>query len=338
MDLTTSYLGMTLKNPIVPSASPFSKDIVQIKRMEEAGAAAVVLHSLFEEQIAHDEREMFYHLHHGSESSPEAQSYFVDMDRYNRGPEWYLEHIHRAKAAVGIPIIASLNGSSHSGWLDYAKKIEQAGADALELNMYYIAADIAESATSIEHRYLEIARTLRQSLRIPIAIKLSPFFTSFAHFAKHMDDCGINGLVLFNRFYQPDINLETLEVMPNVILSQSSELRLALRWIAILHGRVRADLAATGGIHTHEDVIKALLAGASITMVCSTLLKNGIARITDIVKGMETWLIEREYESVKQLQGSMSQKSVSDPTAFERANYMRALSGYNLPNDLLYHN
>ncbi|HNJ72727.1 MAG TPA: dihydroorotate dehydrogenase-like protein, partial [bacterium] len=259
-------------------------------------------------------------------------------DRYNRGPEWYLEHIHRTKAAVGIPIIASLNGSSHSGWLDYAKKIEQAGADALELNMYYIAADIAESATSIEHRYLEIARTLRQSLRIPIAIKLSPFFTSFAHFAKHMDDCGINGLVLFNRFYQPDINLETLDVMPNVILSQSTELRLALRWIAILHGRIRADLAATGGIHTHEDVIKALLAGASVTMVCSTLLKNGIARITDIVKGMETWLVEREYESVKQLQGSMSQKSVSDPTAFERANYMRALSGYNLSNDLLYHN
>ncbi len=338
MDLSTKYLGMTLKNPIVPSASPLSRDIATLRKIEDAGASAVVLHSLFEEQISHEEYETHYRLHHGSESFVEARTYFVDAERYNHGPSQYLEHIRRAKEAVSIPVIASLNGSSPIGWLNYAQKIEQAGADALELNMYYIAAESRETAHTVEHRYLEVARTIRKAVKIPIAVKLSPFFSSLANFAHHLVSTGVNGLVLFNRFYQPDIDLTKLEVTPNVILSQSSDLRMALRWVAILYGRVKADLAATGGIHTHEDALKMLLSGASVTMMCSALLKNGVGHITEVLQGIESWMIEHEYESVRQLQGSMSQKSCADPAAFERANYMRALSSYSVTTDLLYHN
>lgn len=337
MDLSTTYMGMKLKNPIVPSASPLSKDIGNIKRMEDAGAAAVVMYSLFEEQIVHESMEMFYHTMHGTESFPEALSYFPELDNYNHGPEEYLEHLRKAREAVDIPVIASLNGSSLGGWLKYAKKIEQTGVDGLELNMYYVAADPDKSAEELENQYIAVVKSL-QDLNIPLAVKLSPFFTSFAHFARRLDDAGADGLVLFNRFYQPDINLETLEVTPNVVLSSPSEMRLPLRWIAILHGHVKTSLAATGGIHTAEDALKMIMAGADVTMLCSVLLKYGIDQIAEILKRLEWWLSEHEYESLQQMRGSMSQKSYENPAAFERANYMKALAGYVLTEDLKYHN
>ncbi|KAB2880586.1 dihydroorotate dehydrogenase-like protein [bacterium] len=337
MDLSTSYMGMKLKNPIVPSASPLSKDIANIRRMEDAGASAIVMYSLFEEQITHESMELYYHMTHGTESFSEALSYFVDLQKYNHGPEEYLEHIRKAREAVNIPIIASLNGSSNNGWLQYAKQIQETGVDGIELNMYYVAADVTESSEQLEQRYLETARSIK-NLKIPVAVKLSPYFTSLAHMAKRFDKLGIDALVLFNRFYQPDIDLEKLEVVPNVMLSTPQSMRLPLRWVAILHGRIKASLGATGGIHTHEDALKMLMAGANVTMVCSTLLQNGIGRITEILRGMETWMKEHEYVSVEQMLGSMSQKSVADPAAFERANYMKALSTYTLTDDLLYHN
>ncbi|MBL7960964.1 dihydroorotate dehydrogenase-like protein [bacterium] len=337
MDLSTSYMGMKLKNPIVPSASPLSKDIANIRRMEDAGASAIVMYSLFEEQITHEAMELYYHMTHGTESFSEALSYFVDLQKYNHGPEEYLEHIRKAREAVNIPIIASLNGSSNNGWLQYAKQIQETGVDGIELNMYYVAADVTESSEQLEQRYLETARSIK-NLKIPVAVKLSPYFTSLAHMAKRFDKLGVDALVLFNRFYQPDIDLEKLEVVPNVMLSTPQSMRLPLRWVAILHGRIKASLAATGGIHTHEDALKMLMAGANVTMVCSTLLQNGIGRITEILRGMETWMKEHEYVSVEQMLGSMSQKSVADPAAFERANYMKALSTYTLTDDLLYHN
>lgn len=337
MDLSTTYMGMKLKNPIVPSASPLSKDIGNIRRMEDAGASAIVMYSLFEEQITHESMQLYYHMTHGTESFSEALSYFVDMQKYNHGPEEYLEHVRRARQAVNIPIIASLNGASNNGWLDYARKIQETGVDGIELNMYYVAADVNETADQLEERYLNIVRSVK-NLKVPVAVKVSPFFTSMSNMAKRLDDAGANALVLFNRFYQPDIDLEKLEVVPNVILSTPQAMRLPLRWVAILHGRIKASLAATGGIHTHEDAIKMLMAGADVTMVCSTLLQNGIGRISEMLRGMETWMKEHEYESVEQMKGSMSQKSVADPAAFERANYMKALSTYTLTDDLLYHN
>lgn len=337
MDLSTTYMGMKLKNPIVPSASPLSKDLGNIRRMEDAGASAIVMYSLFEEQITHESMQLYYHMTHGTESFSEALSYFVDMQKYNHGPDEYLEHVRRARQAVNIPIIASLNGASNNGWLDYARKIQETGVDGIELNMYYVAADVNETADQLEERYLNIVRSVK-NLKIPVAVKVSPFFTSMSNMAKRFDDAGANALVLFNRFYQPDIDLEKLEVVPNVILSTPQAMRLPLRWVAILHGRIKASLAATGGIHTHEDAIKMLMAGADVTMVCSTLLQNGIGRISEMLRGMETWMKEHEYESVEQMKGSMSQKSVADPAAFERANYMKALSTYTLTDDLLYHN
>ncbi len=337
MDLSTTYMGMKLKNPIVPSASPLSKDLGNIRRMEDAGASAIVMYSLFEEQITHESMQLYYHMTHGTESFSEALSYFVDMQKYNHGPDEYLEHVRRARQAVNIPIIASLNGASNNGWLDYARKIQETGVDGIELNMYYVAADVNETADQLEERYLNIVRSVK-NLKIPVAVKVSPFFTSMSNMAKRFDDAGANALVLFNRFYQPDIDLEKLEVVPNVILSTPQAMRLPLRWVAILHGRIKASLAATGGIHTHEDAIKMLMAGADLTMVCSTLLQNGIGRISEMLRGMETWMKEHEYESVEQMKGSMSQKSVADPAAFERANYMKALSTYTLTDDLLYHN
>lgn len=337
MDLSTTYMGMKLKNPIVPSASPLSKDLGNIRRMEDAGASAIVMYSLFEEQITHDSMELYYHMTHGTESFSEALSYFVDMQKYNHGPEEYLEHVAKARQAVNIPIIASLNGVSQNGWLQYAKQIQETGVDGIELNMYHVAADITETSEQLEERYIQTVRSVK-NLKIPVAVKLSPFFTSMSHMAKQLDDAGANALVLFNRFYQPDIDLEKLEVVPNVILSTPQAMRLPLRWVAILHGRIKASLAATGGIHTHEDVLKMLMAGANVTMVCSTLLQNGIGRISEILRGMEIWMKEHEYVSVEQMLGSMSQKSVADPAAFERANYMKALSTYTLTDDLLYHN
>ena len=327
-DLSTTYLGLTLKHPIVPSASPLSYTLDGMRRLEDAGASAVVMYSLFEEQIAHEAAELNHYLAYGTESFAEALSYFPDTGSYNLGPDGYVELVRKAKAALRIPVIGSLNGISTGGWMSYAKKIEEAGADALELNVYYIPTDPKLSASDVESRYLEVLEAVKKTLRIPVAMKLSPFFSSLANLAHRLDAAGADGLVLFNRFYQPDIDLETLEMKPNVILSTPHALRLPLRWIGILHGRVRASLAATSGIHTAPDALKMLMAGADVTMMCSALLKHGPGHIKNVLEEMNRWMEEHEYASVKQMKGSMSQKSVADPSAFERANYMKTLQSF----------
>ncbi|MGB4782861.1 dihydroorotate dehydrogenase-like protein, partial [Candidatus Methylomirabilis sp.] len=322
MDLTTTYLGLKLKNPIVPSAGPLSHSIDSMKRLEDAGAAAVVMYSLFEEQIAHDSAELSHYLSYGTESFAESLTYFPDVGEYNLGPDAYVELVRKAKESLSIPVIGSLNGITAGGWTGYARKIQQAGADALELNVYYISTDPDIPAQEVEDRYAELLHAVKRSVTIPVAMKLSPYFSSLGHMARRLDNAGVDGLVLFNRFYQPDIDLENLEVLPNVILSTPQALRLPLRWIAILHGRLKANLAATSGIHTAEDVIKMLMAGADVTMMCSALLKNGPEQITKTIAGVRQWMLDHEYVSVAQMKGSMSQKSVADPAAFERANYM----------------
>jgi dihydroorotate dehydrogenase (fumarate) len=328
MDITTSYLGLKLKSPIVPSAGPLSEDVSKIKEMEDAGAGAVVLYSLFEEQLEHDALELEHHTSSPAESYAEATSYFPEPFEYKTGPEEYLEHIRKAKDAVDIPVIASLNGKSLGGWIDYAKKMEEAGADALELNIYELATDINKRCEEVEKKYIHILRRVSSEIKIPIAVKMHPFFSSVANMANELSKAGANGLVLFNRFYQPDINLETLEVEPNVILSTPMAMRLPLRWIAVLHGRIKADLAATSGIYSEEDVIKMIMAGANVTQVLACLLKFGIGHIADIIAKMEKWMEEKEYESVDQMRGSMSYMNVDDPSKFERANYMKALHSY----------
>ncbi|MBD2626268.1 dihydroorotate dehydrogenase-like protein [Trichormus variabilis] len=328
MDLTTTYLGMKLRSPLVPSASPLSEDIDNIQRMEEAGAAAVVMHSLFEEQLLLERYELHHHLTQGTESFPEALTYFPDSMSFRVGPETYLAHIQKAKQKVSIPIIASLNGSSVGGWTNYAKQIQQAGADALELNIYYVPTDIELTSNEIEQTYMDILRAVKAAVTIPVAVKLSPYFTNMANMAKRLDEAGANALVLFNRFYQPDINLNLLDVEPNVLLSTPHSMRLPLRWIAILYGHIHADLAATSGIHRGEDALKMLMAGAKITMLCSVLLRHGINHIRVIEQEMRQWMQEQEYESIQQMQGSMSQKHCPNPSAFERAQYMRSLTTY----------
>jgi dihydroorotate dehydrogenase (fumarate) len=328
MDLTTTYMGLKLKNPIVPSASPLSKEIANIRGMEDAGASAVVFYSLFEEQISHEMGELDHFLSHGTESFAESLSYFPEPEVYHRGPDAYLEHITKAKEAVDIPVIASLNGITSGGWVEYARKMQDAGADALELNIYYIPTDPELLGNAVEQTYIDTLSDVKSNLSIPVAVKLNPFFSSMANVAKRLDDSGADALVLFNRFYQPDIDLEELEVVPNVILSTPQAMRLPLRWVAILHGKIKADLAATGGIHTAEDVVKMLMAGASVTMMCSALLQHGVGHISKVLEEVEAWMEEHEYESISQMQGSMSQQSCADPTAFERANYMKALSTY----------
>lgn len=325
MDLTTKYLGLNLKNPIVPSASPFSKDIGKIKEMEDAGASAVVLHSLFEEQITHDALELYIRTVTHQESHAEATSYFPEAEDYHIGPDQYLEHIRKAKEAVGIPVIASLNGATPGGWTDYARKMEQAGADALELNIYQLATDVKKSSQDIENIYIDILRLVKSAVKIPVTMKLSPYFSSLAGFAKKLDDSGADGLLLFNRFYQPDIDLETLEVVPNVLFSNPQSMRLPLRWIAILYGRIKADLAATSGIHSAEDVIKMVMVGTKITQMFAALHMYGIGHIRSVLRDIKTWMIDHEYESLDQMRGSMSHQSAANPAAFERANYMRAL-------------
>jgi dihydroorotate dehydrogenase (fumarate) len=286
------------------------------------------MYSLFEEQIVHDAAELNYFLTQGTESFAEALTYFPEADDYNLGPEEYVEHIHRAKGTLGIPVIGSLNGVSAGGWVKFARKIEEAGADAIELNVYYIPTDPALTGTAVEERYIDVLREVKSTVKIPVAIKLSPFFSSMANMAHRLDDAGADGLVLFNRFYQPDFDLEVLEVTPNVILSTPQAMRLPLRWVAILHGQVKASIAATSGIHTTQDVLKMLMAGADVTMMCSALLKHGAGRIGEVLTELTRWMEEHEYESVGQMKGSMSQKSVADPAAFERANYMKALNSY----------
>lgn len=327
-DLTTTYLGLRLKNPLVASASPLSKKVELVQQLEEAGASAVVLYSLFEEQITHESRALDHYLTHGAESYAEALSYFPDLDHYNLEPDSYLEHIQQVKRAVDIPVIGSLNGISPGGWVEYARKIEQAGADALELNIYYLPTDVSVGSAELEEIYIVLLRDIRLQVRIPIAVKLSPFFTALPYMARRLVQAGADGLVLFNRFYQPDFNLETLEVVPNLTLSSSHDLRLPLRWIAILYGKIEADFALTSGVHTAEDVLKAIMAGANVAMLTSELLANGIWRLHDILDDLRTWMDRHEYESITQMRGSMSQRAVAEPAAFERANYMKALNSF----------
>lgn len=321
---------MNLKSPLVVSASPLSEDIATIRQMEDSGAACVVLYSLFEEQLKSEEEELHFHTTSGTESFAESLSYFPEPDEYRLGPDDYLKHISNAKAAVDIPVIASLNGYSHGGWEDYATQMEQAGADALELNIYYIPTDPEESGDVVENGYLEIVKAVKSKIKIPVAVKLSPYFSNMANMAKKLDAAGVDGLVLFNRFYQPDIDLDKLEVVPNVKLSRSYDLRLPMRWIAILYNRIKADLAATSGIHTGLDVIKMMMVGANITMLNSVLLRQGVAMLGTIERQMVEWMEEYEYDSVSQMRGSMSQINIADPSAFERAQYMKALNSYKL--------
>jgi dihydroorotate dehydrogenase (fumarate) len=328
MDLSTRYLGLNLRSPLVPSASPLSDDVGNIKKMEDAGAGAVVLHSLFEEQVTQEQESLQHHLSFGTDSFPEALSFFPMPHEFRSGPEEYLNHIRKAKEAVRIPIIASLNGSSIGGWIEHARKMQQAGADALELNVYSIPADMDQDCVKIEQLYLDIVQAVKAVVSIPIALKMSPFFSNLANMAKRLDDTGINGLVLFNRFYQPDIDLETLEVRPSVNLSTPQSLRLPMRWIAILYGRIKANLAATSGIHEASDVIKMLMVGADTTMLCSVLLQKGIGHIRKIETELCEWMEEHDYQDLHQLHGSMSQKLCSDPAAFERAQYMKAIISY----------
>jgi dihydroorotate dehydrogenase (fumarate) len=328
MTLTTSYLGMTLKNPIVASSSPLSHNVDSIRRLEDAGAAAVVMYSLFEEQITFDSFYIDHYLTNGTNSFAESLSYFPEMESYNVWPDEYMNLIRQAKEAVDIPIVGSLNGVSAGGWTDYAVLMEEAGVDAIELNVYYIPTSEDLKGSEVENIYLEVLREVKRSVSLPVAIKLSPYFSSTANMAKRLVEEGANGLVLFNRFYQPDLDLETLEVVPRLVLSNSSELRLPLRWVAILYGRILADLAITTGVHTSEDVLKALMAGAKVTMMASELLQNGIRRINLILDEMSRWMAEHEYESVAQMIGSMSQQHCAEPAAFERANYMKTLASY----------
>jgi dihydroorotate dehydrogenase (fumarate) len=325
MQLQTTYLGLKLKNPVLPGASPLVDLLDNVRRLEDAGAAAIVMHSLFEEQITNEQLSEFYHTENPAESYSEATSYFPQMEDYALGPDRYLEQIRKIKSMVDIPVIGSLNGTSLGGWTEQAKLIEQAGADALELNVYYIATDPDEPGTSVENRTLQILQAVKDAVSVPVAVKLSPYFSSPGHFAKQLDAMGAAGLVLFNRFYQPDIDIEELEASPRLELSNSTELRLRLRWAAILHGRIKADIAVGGGIHTVEDIIKAIMCGATVTQVVSSLLKYGPSHIGSLVQGLRHWLEDHEYESVDQMRGSMSLRHCPDPSAFERANYLRVL-------------
>jgi dihydroorotate dehydrogenase (fumarate) len=327
-DLTTQYLGLTLKNPIVASASPLTKKLESAKKLDDAGVGAIVMYSLFEEQIIHESLELDHYLTRGTNSFAEAQSYLPDLTTYGIGPGKYLDHLSAVKKSVSVPVIGSLNGVSKGGWTSYAHHMQEAGADAIELNLYYLPADTALDAVELENTYLELISQIRGSVSIPMAVKLNPFTTALPNLAKRMAEAGANGLVLFNRFYQPDFDLENLEVVNSLVLSNSDELRLPLRWISILYGKINADLALTTGVHTATDVIKAMMAGAKVAMIASELLKNGYGRIPDILATMQSWMDEREYISIQQMQGSMSQQAVKEPAAFERANYMKVLGSY----------
>jgi dihydroorotate dehydrogenase (fumarate) len=327
-DLSTSYLGLRLRNPLVASAGPLTQDLDNVRRLEDAGLAAVVLHSLFEEQIELEANHLDRFLSGGAESYAEALTYFPDMSGYNIGPEAYLEHIRRLKRAVEIPIVASLNGVSAGGWTRYARLMEEAGADALELNVYYLPTRGETTGAKVEQEIVDLVRQVRFGIRIPVAVKLGPYFSSLPNLARRLDEAGASGLVLFNRFYQPDFDLESLEVVPTLTLSNPYELLLRLHWVAILYGHVQADLAVTGGVHSAGDVLKSMMAGARVAMMTSCLLKDGIPHAAAVRHDLLRWMEEHEYESIRQMQGSMSCQCVSNPTAFERANYMKVLSSY----------
>jgi dihydroorotate dehydrogenase (fumarate) len=328
VDLSTTYLGLNLKNPLVASASPLSEKISNVRKLEDAGVSAVVMYSLFEEQVVHESMELDHYLSYGSYSSAEASSYLVEMGHYGVGPEVYLEHLRKVKEAVDIPVIGSLNGVSTGGWIEYARGMEQAGADAIELNIYYLSSDPEVKSELLEQVYVTLVRDIRERVSIPIAVKLSPFFTSLAHFSQKLTSAGANGLVLFNRFYQPDFDLEALQVVPNLQLSTSQELRLPLRWIALLYGSIDADFALTTGVHTAADILKSVMAGASVTMTTSALLRNGIGHATEMLTDLKAWMEEHEYESIRQMKGSMSEKSIGDSSGLTRANYMKMLSSF----------
>ncbi len=328
VDLSTTYLGLQLKNPLVASASPLSKKVDTVRQLEDAGVGAVVMYSLFEEQIVHESLELDYYLNRGTYQFAEALTYFPEMESYNVGPDGYLEQIAKLKKMVNIPIIGSLNGISTGGWIEYGKKIQEAGADALELNIYYIPTDAETASKELEQRYVDLVTDVRKQVHIPLAVKLSPYFTALPNFSKRLVSAGADGLVLFNRFYQPDLDIESLEVTPDLVLSESTEMRLPLRWIAILYGRVQADLALTTGVHIAQDVVKAMMAGAKVAMTASALIHNGPAYAGEVLANLQSWMESYEYESVKQMIGSMSQQAVAEPAAFERANYMRALNSF----------
>ncbi|HRE48240.1 MAG TPA: dihydroorotate dehydrogenase-like protein [Aggregatilineales bacterium] len=328
MDFSTTYLRKRLRSPLVVSANPLTESIDNLKMMEDAGAGAIVLYSLFEEQLRHEQHALHHHLTHGTESYAEALTYFPEPVDYHTTSDAYLEHIRKAKEAVSIPIIASLNGSTAGGWTIFAQKIEQAGADGLELNLYSIPADPGWSPEEVEGGYLVTAQIVKSTITIPVAIKLSPFFTNMAHFARQLDQLDIDALVLFNRFYQPDIDLETSSVYPHLILSTSHDLRLPLRWIALLYGHLKANLAATSGIHSAQDALKAIMAGANVTMMASALLKHGITHLAKVEQDMRGWMEQHEYDSIDQMCGSVSQQHCENPSEFERVQYMRALTTY----------
>jgi len=327
-DLSTTYLGLNLKNPLVASASPLSKKLDKAKKLEDAGIAAIVMYSLFEEQIIHESLELDHFLNRGTDSFPEAMSYLPDGGMYAIKPEKYLIQVAGLKKALKIPVIGSLNGVSKGGWTNYARKIEEAGADALELNLYYIATDLDLTSSDIEDTQVELVAEVKSAIKIPLAVKISPFVTSIPNFAKRLVDAGADGLVLFNRFYQPDFDLDELEIVHSLDLSSSSDLRLPLRWISILHGKINTDFALTSGVHSYTDVLKTMMAGAKVAMTASNLLHNGEQAIGPILSDLEAWMKEHEYESIQQMQGSMSQNSVKEPAAFERANYMKVLNSF----------
>jgi dihydroorotate dehydrogenase (fumarate) len=330
MDLSTTYLGLKLAHPFMPGSSPLVDDLGLVKRLEDAGASAIVMHSVFEEQIRREGMSTLEAIESTSDAYAEALSYFPRADEFRLGPDAYLEQIRKIKECVSVPVIASLNGSTPTGWIEYAKQIEQAGADALELNVYILATNPRESGEAVEQRVLDTVREVRKTVKIPVAVKLSPFYSSLVNFAKKLDEVPVQGLVIFNRFYQPDIDIENLDVMPTLQLSNSSELLLRLRWLAILWGNVKASLAVTGGVHTVPDAIKALMAGASAVQMVSALLRNGPDYLAKIREGVVSWMVEHEYESISQMIGSMSLQKSADPGAFERANYMRVLQSYKL--------
>ena len=328
MDLSTTYMGFKLPHPLIPGAGPLVDDVDTVRRLVDAGAPLIVMRSLFEEQIVREEVAITRSMVTPQESYAEALTYFPEPKDFLLGPEEYLEHVRRIKAIVAVPVIGSLNGTTEGGWLEYARLIAQAGADGLELNLYEVAADFNEPGEMVELRGLQVVRAVRESVAIPVAVKLSPFYSSIAHYARKLDELGVDALVLFNRFYQPDIDLEELELKPNVLLSTPQALRLPLTWIGILYGRVHASLAATSGIHGPEEVIKLLMVGSHVTMLCSSLLRNGINHLRYVERGLRDWMEEHEYESIQQMQGSMSVRSATNAAAFERANYMKVLSSY----------
>ncbi len=328
MDLTTNYLGLQLRHPILPSAGPLTETADQIRRMEDAGAPGVVMHSLFEEQLTGESQALDHYLEYGSDSFVEATTFFPEASDYNIGPGEYLENIRSAREMVDIPVIGSLNGTSRGGWIEYARQIQDAGADALELNIYHIEAQADRSGQEVEQLYEDIVRAVASTVHIPVAVKVGPFFSAPIHMMRKLESAGAQAVVLFNRFYQPDFDLDNLEVVPRLVLSNSHELRLPLRWTAMMFGRIQADIAITSGVHNSQDVLKCMLAGARVAMMTSELLQHGLGRIKEVLEGVKSWLEEKEYDSLEQMQGSMSQQHVTDPDAFERANYTKTLQSW----------